>query len=1015
MRIRNLASLALVVGLPLTRYFSTPAMAGPPAWGPAVQGILDSLEDLEAQTAELLRMEREEVQVSLRRGRWKAARETLRQHLKDDPKDGASRTLMAEGLLGQERYEDSVEQARRALGDLAPDSPYKVRAARVCLESWVERGLFDRVQRALGEGGELAGLIRGESRSHDAWALAKWSRARGDVQGVRQWSELGVRAQSSSWQDLMAKAQCQRALGDLVAASQTVVQAMQAAARTGGVGRGVEPDLLVALAELYFESEQEVEVEGKRSAGSLFKDALNIDPGHANALLGLHAMHSLNRRRVSQSPEQILATLMQAHPHSIRGLVRKAQDDLSDGHLPNVRRALEQLQEVAGGRRDVRTLMAAIAFVEHRRDESAALLSELTDEAPLDSTPERMVGWYLLELYRFAEALPFLQRSVERDPKDHVAWMQLARSLANVGREDEAREALSTSVQCAGGRQNAWRDNLAAVLGRMHRLHTREDHGPLRFSWQPDAAAVFRAYWVPYYQQAREELAERYGFTPGPTTIEIFREHGDFSVRSVGFEGFPALGVCFGPVVTSLSPLSNMRGRFSWARTGFHEFSHVIHLGLSHNRCPRWITEGLATWEEVNRNPAWTRNMRKELLDARASGQLIPVRELNRAFRGPRILFGYYQGGLLCEMLIDKHGFGPMVGLLEAFDRGDDLDQAIRGSFHCSPEEVDADFEVFVDGRLQGLDCEPLHHPGRVRRLALRLPMSPPTESSGTESPSEEVQQWVQDWLTVAYSHWQQQRSVDAAQALLRAASAGAPSSREQFLRAALALENRDVQRAEKHWRAGFEMGGREFRSLIAMSLYLAGSDRLEEALDWLSEAEKSFPGFDEAKLSAELNQAEILDVLGRSEEAMAARARWLAYNPGHYDMHWKVAMWHVENSRHVEACDLFEKANEVDPFRRDLHLQWAVGLEALDRLPEAIRELEVALIVPAELDVVLDSQGAYVQRRVLNAVERAAILTRLARLNWALGQQVKARDFLEQALEIEPGLEEALELKERW
>ncbi len=977
------------------------------------------MEDLEAQTLELLRLEREEAEVSLRRGRWKAARKILRQHLKDDPQDGASRTLMAEGLLGQEQFEDGVEQALRALGDLVEDSPYKGRAARVCLESWVERGLFDRVRRALGEGGELDGLIQGETRPQDAWALVKWSRARGDVQAVQQWSELGARARSSSWQDLRAKARGHRAAGDLVAASKAVVQAMQAAGQTGGMGKVAEPDLLVALAELYFESEQEVDVKGKRSAGSLFKDALNIDPGHAKALLGLHAMHSLNRRRVSQSPEEILGKLMQAHPHSIAGLVRKAQDDLTDGHLPNVRRALAGLQEVAGGRRDVRTLMAAIAFVEHRRDESAALLTELTDEAPLDSTPERMVGWYLLELYRFAEALPFLQRSVERNPKDHIAWTQLARSLANVGREDEARDALVLSVECAGGRQNAWRDNLAAVLGRMHRLHTREDHGPLQFSWQPDAAAVFRAYWVPYYQQAREELAERYGFTPGPTTIEIFREHGDFSVRSVGFEGFPALGVCFGPVVTSLSPLSNMRGRFSWARTGFHEFSHVIHLGLSHNRCPRWITEGLATWEEVNRNPAWSRNMRKELLDARASGQLIPVRELNRAFRGPRILFGYYQGGLLCEMLIAKHGFGPMVGLLEAFDRGDDLDQAIRGTFHCSPEEIDVDFAAFVDTRLQGLDCEPLHHPGSVRRLALRLPVAPPGGDGGAESPSQERQDWVQDWLTVAYSHWQQQRTVDAAQALMRASSAGVPSSREQFLRAALALENRDMQRAEQHWRAGFEMGGREFRSLIAMSLYLAGNDHLEEALDWLMEAENSFPGFDEVKLSAELNQAEILDVLGREEEAMAARERWLAYNPGHYDMHWKVALWHVEHERHAEASDLFEKANEVDPFRRDLHLQWAVGLEALGRLPEAIRELEVALVVPPELDADHvtrpEKRGGAPQVRALSQVERAAILTRLARLNWALDHKKKARGLLEQALEAEPGLEEALELKEQW
>ena len=51
-----------------------------------------------------------------------------------------------------------------------------------------------------------------------------------------------------------------------------------------------------------------------------------------------------------------------------------------------------------------------------------------------------------------------------------------------------------------------------------------------------------------------------------------------------------------------------------------------------------------------------------------------------RTERGPGVVFAYYQSGLLCQMLIEEHGFAPMVRLLESFDRGADLDRALRAS-----------------------------------------------------------------------------------------------------------------------------------------------------------------------------------------------------------------------------------------------------------------------------------------------------------------------------------------------
>jgi hypothetical protein len=355
------------------------------------------------------------------------------------------------------------------------------------------------------------------------------------------------------------------------------------------------------------------------------------------------------------------------------------------------REGIAWLRERAAGRREVRTLEASLAWIEHRNDDCQAILGELARISSEDSRPEREVGRHLNELFRFTEARAFLEHAVGLDPSDYEG-ARARRTSQHTGMEDEGLAALQKSEIAARGRQDAWRRNTIQVLERMRTEHVVEDLGELSFSWRPDEEEILRTYLVPFYARARSDLAARYGFTPGPTRIEVFRRFEDFSVRSVGFSGFPALGVCFGPVVTAVSPLSELRGTFSWARTSYHEFTHVIHLGLSHNRCPRWITEGLATWEEEQRNRSWTRNMRRDLLDARANGDLIPLRELNRAFRGPRILFAYYQGGLLCEMLVGEFGFPPIVRLLEAFDRGLDLDQAFAENFSLTSEEVDQRF-----------------------------------------------------------------------------------------------------------------------------------------------------------------------------------------------------------------------------------------------------------------------------------------------------------------------------------
>ncbi|MFT7671367.1 MAG: tetratricopeptide (TPR) repeat protein, partial [Planctomycetota bacterium] len=621
-------------------------------------------QDDEQELELLLAEERHEADLLRRQGEFAEARKRLNEHLSDDEEDAASRRLLGRVYLDQ----GVLDRAERHLvGAIESNGSPAVKQAAA-------RDLV-RLMRRLGRGAEaqteyLGILLDGEAAEdpRNLFLAGELLIEVGDREQAQQlYRKATRRASQDDWEALLARALCMQRLGQIEEAGSTLFAADDRAHENTGRG---EADVLVALGNLFFEADREVAEGAGRSAAKMYDEALRLNPTHEGALLGLFELHLVNWHRYQRTAGDFLSKMLELRPNSVEAHLAACSNALRVGKLPLVRQELAVLLAIAPERSEVMTLAAGLAWVEHDREMCNDILSTLTTIDPKNSVPERSVGKYLIELYRFAEARPFLERAVERDTDDYMAWTLLGRARANTGDEEGALEALRHSRKVGGLRQDAWRKNMRLVLERLEREYLSEDFGDLSFSWMPDASAVLSIYLEPFYREAREELSERYGYTPGPTHIEVFRRHKDFSVRSTGFEGFPALGVCFGPVVTALSPLSEMRGTFSWARTSFHEFTHVIHLGLSHNRCPRWITEGLATWEEANRNPAWGRNLRRDLVDASANGRIIPIRDLNAAFRGPRIIFGYYEGGLICELLIGRYGFPPVIRLLEAFDKG---------------------------------------------------------------------------------------------------------------------------------------------------------------------------------------------------------------------------------------------------------------------------------------------------------------------------------------------------------
>ena len=116
---------------------------------------------------------------------------------------------------------------------------------------------------------------------------------------------------------------------------------------------------------------------------------------------------------------------------------------------------------------------------------------------------------------------------------------------------------------------------------------------------------VLKKFVPQFLEGSFAEFEARYGFKPEtPIIFDMLKRHADFSVRTMGTMGLGALGVCFGPTVMMDSPSARRPGTFNWAGTAHHEIAHVFTLQLSRGRTPRWLTEGLSSWEEVRRSPS---------------------------------------------------------------------------------------------------------------------------------------------------------------------------------------------------------------------------------------------------------------------------------------------------------------------------------------------------------------------------------------------------------------------------
>ncbi len=240
-------------------------------------------------------------------------------------------------------------------------------------------------------------------------------------------------------------------------------------------------------------------------------------------------------------------------------------------------------------------------------------------------------------------------KATAKDPTLWTAYSDLGITYLRLGDDDSARAALETSYK--GDPYNPWTVNTLRLMDSYVNFVQFETPN-FRVKLHTKEAGELRPYVEELLERALAEFVKEYGYKPpAKVSFEMFPDHPDFEVRTLGVPGLGALGASFGMVVAMDSPSGRAIGEFHWGSTLWHELAHVVTLGATNNRIPRWFTEGLSVYEEWR--AGWGDRLEVDSIKQMLQDKLMKIADLNKGYIRPtypgQVQFAYFEGGMLCD------------------------------------------------------------------------------------------------------------------------------------------------------------------------------------------------------------------------------------------------------------------------------------------------------------------------------------------------------------------------------
>jgi tetratricopeptide (TPR) repeat protein len=434
-------------------------------------------------------------------------------------------------------------------------------------------------------------------------------------------------------------------------------------------------------------------------AAQTLEEVFKVNPNHPDA----HAAYAaviLDTSYDLAAVKHHLDAALGVNPKNARALKARASIEIDQNQWDTATKTLDDILKTNSQDVEAIAMKATIAWL---RDDLKTYETLKAQAFAIDKAYAelyRIVARSAVREHRYVAAVDLEKEAIKMKPDFYEAMAGAGVGYLRLGMEKEGLEWLDKAAR--GDAYNVRTINTLNLFEQtIPKEYSFQSTKDFKIRYHDSEKAALSRYLEPTLERAFGDMVKRYGFTPKtPVTLELYANKTDYAVRTVGLPDIGALGVCFGQVITAMSPAT---GDINWGMVLWHELAHVFAIQLSNSRVPRWFTEGLSEYETLIARPDWRRENDADLYGSMVNGTMPSIANLNAAFMqadAGDVVAAYFQSAVTIEYLAQTYGFPKIVAALKLYGQGKETPEVLQTITGESIATLDADFKKYLDIRL---------------------------------------------------------------------------------------------------------------------------------------------------------------------------------------------------------------------------------------------------------------------------------------------------------------------------